>query len=330
MNKKFLIWYHNEDNDGLFSASIIKSYLIHELNIPEKNIVLEGMTYFLFAENYPDYDSLLSLRDEYTDIMLTDVSFNDIKQMKNIKELFGQNFVWFDHHKPIIDASYKNNFDDIAGWRDSSRSAILNVYRYFYDPLDEKYQSHTEPFLLRILSAYDSWTYENEKIKFDKARNVNKGVTHYFDLDIELVSTFVDSLLYGGVDEKKYIAKFEKLGKQLNAYDDSLAKAQIRDYGDFGWTVNGRPAVMIMFQGPSGSQMFKTLQGSDIKNGIVFKYMPTGKWNLSLYNVDRAGDTEFHCGNYLKTTYGGGGHAGAGGAVLSESMFKKMMNNKAL
>ena len=61
MNKKFLIWYHNEDNDGLFSASIIKSYLIHELNIPEKNIVLEGMTYFLFAENYPDYDSLLSL-----------------------------------------------------------------------------------------------------------------------------------------------------------------------------------------------------------------------------------------------------------------------------
>ena len=249
---------------------------------------------------------------------------------KNLKELFGSNFVWVDHHKPIIEASVKEKFDDVHGWRDSSRSAILNAYRYLYDPLDEKYQSHTEPFLLRILSAYDSWTYDREKIKFEKARNVNKGVTSYFDLDIELVSTFVDSLLYGGVDEKKYIPKFEKLGKQLNAYDDSLAKAQIRDYGDFEWTVNGRPAVMIMFQGPSGSQMFKTLQGTEIKNGIVLKYLPTGKWNISLYNIDRAGDTEFHCGNYLKNTYGGGGHAGAGGAVLTENQYKKMMKNKAV
>lgn len=330
MNDKILIWYHNEDNDGLFSAAICYSYIVHELKISKDNIVLQGMTYNLFKEQYPDYESLEVLKNTYSQIMLTDVSFNDVKQMKALKSLFGIKFTWFDHHKPIIDASIKDKFDDVPGWRDTSRSAILNAYRYLYDPLDEKYQTHTEPFLLRILSAYDSWSYEREKIKFEKARNVNKGVTTHFNLDIEKVIPFVESLLYGGIDEKKHIAKFEKLGKQLNAYDDMLAANQLKEYGDFEWHVNGRKAVMIMFQGPSGSQMFKTLQGTEIKNGIVLKYLPNGKWNISLYNVDRAGDTEIHCGNYLKENYGGGGHAGAAGAVINATQFTKIMKNKAI
>ena len=41
-DKRFLIVYHKEDNDGLFSMAIIYNYLTHELNVDRKNIDLFG------------------------------------------------------------------------------------------------------------------------------------------------------------------------------------------------------------------------------------------------------------------------------------------------
>ena len=41
-DKRFLIIYHKEDNDGLFSMAIIYNYLIHELHVDMKNIDLFG------------------------------------------------------------------------------------------------------------------------------------------------------------------------------------------------------------------------------------------------------------------------------------------------
>ena len=43
--KKYLIIFHKEDNDGLFSMAIIYNYLIHELHVDRKNIDLFGADY---------------------------------------------------------------------------------------------------------------------------------------------------------------------------------------------------------------------------------------------------------------------------------------------
>ena len=50
---KHLIWYHNEDNDGVFSGAIIYNYLIHECKVSKDDIVLEGTKYADLAEKYP-------------------------------------------------------------------------------------------------------------------------------------------------------------------------------------------------------------------------------------------------------------------------------------
>ena len=166
------------------------------------------------------------------------------------------------------------------------------------------------PELLRILSAYDSWSFKREKLKQDYVTNVNKGVTVYFNLDIQKVIEYMEHVLYGDLiheraEMKSFIAKMSRTGKGYNQYELQRAENQIKEYGDLSWTVNGRPTAMIMAQYPTSSLMFKSV-ADKVLNGLIFKRLPNGNWNISLYNTND-NDT-FHCGKYLKAL-------GIGGAV---------------
>ena len=65
-----------------------------------------------------------------------------------------------------------------------------------------------------------------------------------------------------------------------------------------------------------------------VKNGIIFKRMSDGKWGISLYNTNL--DDTFHCGEYLKKNYKGGGHVGAAGCQVTEAKFKRMLKTKTI
>lgn len=338
-DSKYLIWYHYEDNDGVFSAAIIYNYLVHENNVLPENITLEGTKYSDLTEKYPSDESIISLSEQYTHICMTDVSFNDPKKMKLLYKTFGEYFIWIDHHLPIIKESFNLKFDSCSGWRDTSRSAILNAYRYFYDPLDEEYIARKFdndtirfPEILRILSAYDSWSFKREKLKKDYVVNVNKGVTVHFNLDIHKVIDYMYNILYGDLivqraAMKTFIAKMSKLGKEYNNYDQICADNQIAEYGDLNWTVDGRPAAMIMLQRPTTSLYFSSVKNTCL-NGIVFKRLANGQWVISLYNTNDNDD--FNCGTYLKNKYNGGGHQGAAGCTISEKQFIKLLKTKQL
>lgn len=335
---EYLIWYHKEDNDGVFSAAVIYNYLVHNIGVKPEDITLEGMTYAMFTDKFPNEDAVNFFVDyyKYKNIIMTDISCNEYKTMKLLYNIYGKKFIWFDHHKPIIELSAKYKFDGIEGWRDTSRSAILNAYRYLFDPLDEKYMNKDVPELLRILSAYDSWSYKREHIKFDKCRNVNKGVTVHFGLDVKKAIEYTKKILYYdpskviNPEANKFIREMHKLGKELNEYDDFNYKAQLESYGDYDWKVNGRKAVMLVCQCPTSSLMFKSLQNTEYKAGIVLKPLPTGKWVLSLYNIKTEYDDEFQCNDYLRKKYNGGGHAGAAGATLSSTQAMKMLKTKTV
>lgn len=329
---KYLVLYHEEDNDGVFSCAIIYNYLIEELKIDKSNIVLEGTTYNKLKETYPTINEIIELNKTFTNVIMVDISFNDYKQLKGLYNIFGSNFLWIDHHKPIINLSFKYKFDECSGYRDTRQSAILNTYKYLYDPLDINRKNDDIPLLFKILSAYDSWSWKQEKLKFDKCRNVNKAITIEYNLDINKVIPLVHDLLYSYDEYKeiKLIRKMNKIGKQVNSYDDILNKNQLENYGDYEWTVNGEKSVMIMFQGPTSSLMFNSLKNTEYKHGIVLKYLPSGIYNVSLYNINTKDDKRFHCGEYLNKKYKGGGHAGAAGAVLSNKMFLKIIKSKEL
>ena len=334
--KKYLIVYHLEDNDGVFSAAIIKHYLMDSLKVSEKEIDLLPSTYNSLnklqangvIEDWPK---------EYKHVIITDISFNDWKVMKWLANTFGDNFTWIDHHAPIINISKKEGFDTVNGIRDTTNSAIWNAYKYLYDPFMQK----SFPFVVKMLSAWDSWTYEREGIDTEWCRAFNKGFTIVSELKVDWYMNNIDTLLSRltlGTDED--IKAIENIGWDACKREDDANKELIRTNGDREWRVNGIPAIMVVTTGGTNSLMFKSLQvenhtENDLRVAAVFKHCADGNWTLSLYNIyDLKGDTSnqmyFHCGKYLQEKYNGGGHEGAAGCTLTVDKFCKMLKSKTI
>lgn len=334
--KKYLIVYHQEDNDGVFSAAIIKHYLMNTLNVAKDDIELLPATYNSLNKLQQN-EKIYDWPKEFGHIIITDISFNDWKVMKWLSKTFGDNFTWFDHHAPIINISIKEGFDHVNGIRDISNSAIWHVYKYLYDPFMEG----DFPLVVKMLSAWDSWTYEREGIEQEYCRAFNKGFTISSELSvawyIERMDLFLCNHTYDGGGVIKGI---EKAGRVACEIEDNDNKELIRTNGDKEWHVNGIPAIMVVTTGATNSLMFKTLQvkdhtEDDLRVAAVFKHCSDGNWTLSLYNIyDLKGDTSnpmyFHCGKYLQEKYNGGGHEGAAGCTISTEKFCKMLKSKTI
>ena len=325
-NNRYIIIYHLEDNDGVCSAAILKYYLMTELHATD--ITLFPATYAILSEveknNFVEFNG-------YDVFIMTDISFNNFSAMEYIYETFGKNFIWIDHHAPIIRESEVKKYDiKINGVRDTSRSAILNAYKYCYDTFDVKYNSELAPLVFRYLSAWDSWTTDREKLDFDKVRAVNAGFTSISKLSVdwyyERMARILNSEDYRYNDEIIY--EMYEIGKKIIDEADRKSEELVKNCGIGGFTVNGNRSCIILFtSGPTNSLMFKTVRG-EYDNAVCFKSSSTGNVIISMYNVIDTHD--FHCGNYLHSKYGGGGHEGAAGATITFEQFNKILKTKQI
>lgn len=337
-NKKYLIIYHGEDNDGLFSGALFYDYLVRKLNVLAENIETLGANYNQLAD-FQKQNSVSALHKKYDSIIMTDISFNDPKFMKSLWNKFKSDFVWCDHHAPIIKESLIEHFDDTPGVRQSDRSAILCVWKYLYDPFDEAYNEKKIPELFRVLSAWDSWTYEAAGYEFDYVKAINKGTNFKFELNFNKVYAAVTEIVSDYLFEKKYayeskadLTAIHTIGSILDSYDTENAANLIATAADNTWTLaleDGtiRTASALFLQGASNSTMFKMCP-ENIQHGIVFKRQPNSNWTFSLYNVRN--DSDFHCGEFLKKKYNGGGHPGAAGCTITEQQFINILKNKQI
>ena len=347
--KKYLIIYHKEDNDGVFSGALFYDYLINRMGCKLEDLCFIGADYNILAEFSRD-NKVEDLHKDFEHLIMTDISFNDVSYMKKLWKEFGNDFIWCDHHAPIIKASFENKFSDVPGIRDTNRSAILNVWKFLYDQFDEAYNERKVPELLRILSGWDSWTYEREGYEFEYVRNINKAVTVNYELKLgearklvhDLYVVYVEHQPSGKMSEVfkdgSLIEQLHETGKKLNEYDDQVMRDIIKKSGDCTWKLSiwnedkqkfsYRNACAIFHQGQSNSTFFKSLIDTNCQNGIVFKHQPNGNWVVSLYNVKD--DDSFHCGEFMKRSYKGGGHAGAAGCTLTEAQFIKVLKSKIL
>lgn len=339
--KTYLLIYHKEDNDGVVSAALVYDYLIRKLNCKANDIELLPSDYNTLStlEKSTSVDTLVEL---YQTIIMVDISFNNTKYMKQLYNKFGKNIIWCDHHKPIIDDSFRQAFNDMQGVRCTSKSAILCTYEYLYDAFNVQYNEKQVPDIFRILSAWDSWSYEREGYDFEYVKNINKACTVRWELNFQTIVNEVRSIMTSFESNKDDfpIDDFYNYGKILNEYDDFTMKQIIQQNGDKDWKVSiydedrQRPLFIntcaIFNQGASNSTMFKSLKETNptIEIGAVFKHQPNGNWTMSLYNVNN--EYWFNCGEFLKQKYNGGGHKGAGGCTLTESQFIKILKSKVI
>ena len=339
--KKYLIIYHSEDNDGLFSCAIFRYYLIKTLNVPEKNISMLGATYNSLSE-FQKQNTPKQLHQQIDVLIMTDISFNDASFMKKLYDEFGTDMVWCDHHAPVIQESFKQHFEDVPGVRESDRSAILCVWKYLYDQSDEIYKSkHVTggelPELFRILSAWDSWSWDTNGYNFDYVKEINKGANFEYQLDSKIINELVYKIMLNrnqpvNIDnpttfEGKIIDKLHEVGKILAEYDARNARSIVASDGDMEWTVgeDNHKACALFIQGATNSTMFESV-ASKVRHGIVFKHRRDNSWTISMYNTSN--DDDFHCGEYLKRMYSGGGHTGAAGCTFTEEQFIDIIKKK--
>ena len=333
MKDKALIIYHKEDNDGVFSAALIRNYLVYEQQYEKEDVICTGFDYNDSAEiTKEDIDNWRSL---YTLLVITDMSLN-VDIMEYAYKVFDSGFVWFDHHKPIILAAEKYKASSRwAGERSTDRSAIMLAWKYCYDPFDINWNDNRYkiPEILNILSAWDSFTYEKQGYTLDYVRKMNEGINQLFNLDFVEVYKFLERAMYLYPVENEFSQMLQKAfttGTLIVNFQQRINDNLIKNCGDKEWTIgdDNRKACMLVCQGPSNSLIFDSLKNSDIKSGIVFKYSPNdGEWIVSLYNIDDK-DTKFHCGDYMRKHYKGGGHLGAAGGKITQRQFEKILKAK--
>ena len=154
-----------------------------------------------------------------------------------------------------------------------------------------------------------------------------------FDSILELVKNIKDGV-WRDRHERDWILSMERKGLDYSLIKDYENKLMIDNYGDLEWVIdfpknnfNNRSACALFIQGPTNSQIFKSIRNV-VDNGIIFKRYRNGDWNISLYNTKD--DHDFHCGNYLKEKYGGGGHEGAAGCTITNDQFFNILKTKKL
>lgn len=340
-DKRLLLIYHLEDNDGVFSAGIFSNWVErHNPDFAKDLGAIEYLpaTYAILSRMYKE-KCIDDWKKKYDYIVMTDISFNEMNAMKKIVKNWGQNFIWIDHHKPIIDKvetwAHIEGIE-INGLRHTHQSALMNTFQYCYDPFSIYVDDYPE--VLVMLSEYDSW---NPVAHSPEAVNlVNRGMNEMCHVNLSEAKTFLQGVIQDPNGDlpftvnKSYINNvieyLSGIGKTIEDHNVRIWGQLMIQSAELGWTVDSRPAAMLVYNGATTSKMFEYFKDKGIKNGIVFKRNNKGKWLISLYNVDSS-DHTFHCGKFLQKNFGkGGGHEGAGGATISKSRFLQCLKYKKL
>lgn len=348
-NNKTLVIYHKEDADGLVSAAIVYCYLnglttdkiiagydhnymiddiVDDINdkVAEQinnNINTDfkfiGTTYAelsdMLLKNGGTSKLVKHWHEDYNRIIMVDISFNETDVMYSLYKEYGTNFYWFDHHKPIINASYndKKPFYNIQGFRDTNTSTLMLVYHYFYGiiKLDSLQQSmEGANILLRALAGYDSWQPEKHNLKveneFNYAMTITRGFEYMTKLSLPLVVFYISYAIAEDLSKQLHyyneninfndkafsvkVGKFYtyyntencitikeiiKYGEIIINNNNILWENAVKQFGDRTFNINGEETCVLFMQTGCNSTVFSFLKSSNTKHVAVFKRIPT-------------------------------------------------------
>lgn len=347
--KRTLVVYHNEDADGLVSAAITWCYLkgLDEThlftNIKAKddlsdfmygfgkvnetdNILETGTVVDFLGTNYAQLSDIVlkaggcnkfvaKWKRKYDNIIMVDVSFNELDVMLSLYNKYKGQFLWLDHHKAVIDASFEYGFNKVAGIRDTCTSALMLTYHWFFGTykMNSLPQSIKESnFLLRQLAGYDSWQPENHSVSsLDCALCFTRGFEQYTRLNLKSVVGVIAPILFCDVYDNirkdadrciKWNKGWYRMLTEMSFYYGSIVGRDTDEVENIGiaavdaqkmmWkraadlfgdstfniinTKNEKERTLVLFmQSTCTSLMFDFLKGTQTKHVCVFKRMPT-------------------------------------------------------
>jgi oligoribonuclease NrnB/cAMP/cGMP phosphodiesterase (DHH superfamily) len=276
----------------------------------------------LIGIDYVDVDSHdLSFLTKEDEVIMVDFSF-PLDKMLKIKDST-KSFVWIDHHKTSLDACKDLVLE---GLQVDGISGCELTYMYFKMNLkDSSYVKEQAKDLLskiRIkcpivywLGRYDVWDKSQSNWSFMSKLQLGLRT---MDLDPSIPEALEWWFKKGFLCDDLDILKYCEAGIEVSKYLSVNNKKYIKDYG-YKASIIGFEELssFALNTGNKGSGQFGSLiEEYDVCIRFVFN---GEKFDISFYsqkdNVD--------C-SVIAKTYGGGGHKGAAGCVISDIPFEKI------
>ena len=194
------IFYH-PDTDGITAAATVR-YAARDL--------WPGARFEYVRHGYLTEDKRLQtlIPDDDTRIFAVDISFCPATILR-LQRLFGERFVWIDHHVSAIERWAATGHEEPAGIRDVSHSAAWLTWYYFFE--------RQAPLAIELADKYDLWqrddTWETQTYPWQLVVSNRFGDPRHYDLRV----LDDNALLHG------YIRHY---GEPMLAYERQLRRRE--------------------------------------------------------------------------------------------------------
>ena len=232
--------------------------------------------------------------------------------MKSLAEETPCRLVWIDHHKTSIEEAQAEGFGRVPGKREIGRGACELCWEHEFGT--------TAPRLVRLMSAYDVW----DKERFDweaETLPFQYGARNRWALEAE---AFYGDLKDGMEDEGVFDGILRE-GAAIVKYVRTTGRYSCGAYG-FEITLAKKTRALCLITptfGSVGMEEAARERGCDVC--VCINRRNDGSFKVSCF-----GASSLDLGKYMKDKYGGGGHAAAAGAVVTEKVFLKLIRQKTL
>ena len=300
--KRIAIIYHKSDFDGICSYAIVRSQLEVNLAMAKERFQITPMPWDR-GDKVPDTKG-------YHDVYVLDICL-PIDAMYEIKQ--NAHLVWIDHHATSIEQMKLTLMDNIDGIRELGVGACELTWRYMH-------KKDKCPRFVLLLSAYDVWdkmrlNWEQDTLPFQY------GMRNRYGLDAE---KFFKEFYWYTEDIKEIIAE----GKTILKYIRQSGNTGAQNYG-FDVTVGGDMKGLAILTDQGGSAPYEeNAKKRKAEVIVLLNRMGDDKYKVSCYCP--MGKPRKHLGNYLRDTYGGGGHEGAAGAVIDRRKFVQIITERKI
>lgn len=318
--------YHKIDLDGWMAAAIVKKHIqdeyadkpLHSYDYDVEPIQKFENALVMIGYNYND--PIPDLND-FDRVIMVDISLPK-EDMLALRLKLGNNFIWIDHHISAIEENIdtlKNH--NISGNLNTKFATCELAWQFFYP--DE-----VIPEVVRLLGRYDCYGHkgtdeEQKVIEFQYgARTV---MNDYYSCGHWLQEELCERNKSEG---RGYtIRVIHKMGKSIYKYLKTEAK-QIYEKAfpmifKFDKLHNnmeeGQHHFLVVNRERFNPASFGIDYHAEGYDGFGCFWMKYGKWHWTLYNDNGKVDCSL-----IAKSFGGGGHKGAAGFVLTQSEFNSM------
>lgn len=297
---KIAIVYHRIDGDGLTSYAVLRRAL--GIQYPEAKIVPIG---FNHGDALPELGG-------YGKIYIADIAL----PAEEMRRLYDENrLVWIDHHATSIADAVAGGYSNAPGLRREGVGACELCWEYMY--------AEEVPMFVQLISAYDV---------FDKKRFDWESMTLPFQYGVRQnlglnPDAFLEALRDGKLMEDK-LAWLLSDGRTIVRYVRQGGARAAKTYG-FTVTLAGSIKALCLLTADFGSiAVEETARESGCSVIICANRLDAESYKISCYST--SGDAPIHLGEYLKETYGGGGHRNAAGAVIGFKEFESLIREEKI